>query len=161
MLTKVNTVYLGADHGGYALKEELKKYLTDEKVKFVDLGSFSTESVDYPDIAREVCEKVFDEQGSIGVLLCGTGVGMCMAANKRQGIRAAYCTHEILAKLARSHNDANVLCMGGRVVGPELAKSILEVFLTTPFSKEERHERRLEKIAKMENEAQTNKDDRD
>lgn len=151
-------VYIGSDHAGYNLKEELKKFLTEKKVSFVDLGSFSTESVDYPDIAREVSEKVTEEKGSFGVLACGTGTGMAMAANKSEGIRAANCVNELQARLARMHNDANVICLGGRVIGTELAKSILEAFLNTPFSREERHERRVKKIEKV---AKTPDKDRD
>lgn len=149
MIALKKTLYIGSDHAGFALKEELKKFLTDEGVKFLDLGSFSTESVDYPDIAREVCEKVVDDVGSFGILLCGTGVGMSMAANRREGIRAAFCLNEYLARMGRMHNNANVLCLGGRVIGPELAKSILRVFLETPFSDEPKHERRLAKIEVM------------
>lgn len=149
MIALKKTLYIGSDHAGYALKEELKKFLTDEGVKFLDLGSFSTESVDYPDIAREVCEKVVDDQGALGVLLCGTGTGMCMAANRREGIRAAFCMNEYLARMARMHNNANVVCLGGRVIGPELAKSILRVFLETPFSDEPKHGRRVAKVEAM------------
>lgn len=141
------TVYIGSDHAGYEMKESLKKYMTEKGVKFLDLGSFSSESVDYPDIAREVCEKVVDEKSSLGVLICGTGVGMMMTANKRAGIRAAACTHEQMAKMARLHNDANVLCLGSRIIASELAKQILDVFLETEFEGEDRHKRR---IAKME-----------
>lgn len=142
-----STVYIGSDHAGYNLKEELKKYLNEKGYKYVDLGTFSTDSIDYPDITREVCEKVVEEKNSLGVLICGTGVGMMMAANKRAGIRAAVCTHEIMAKMARLHNDANVLCLGSRLVGTELAKHILDTFLETPFENDDRHKRR---IAKME-----------
>ncbi len=146
METNKEKVVIGSDHAGFALKEELKKYMTEKGIKFLDLGSFSTESVDYPDIAREVCEQVVEEEGTFGVLICGTGIGMSIAANRREGIRAAYCTHELLAKMSRLHNNANVLCMGGRILGIELAKSILDTFLNTNFSNEERHEKRIEKI---------------
>ncbi len=141
------TIYIGSDHAGYEMKESLKKHLTEKGVKFLDLGAFNNDTVDYPDMAREVCEKIVDEKGSLGVLICGTGVGMMMTANKRVGIRAAVCTHELMAKMARLHNDANVLCLGSRIIGSELAKQVLDVFLATEFEDEERHKRR---IAKME-----------
>lgn len=140
------TIYIGSDHAGYPLKEELKKHMTEKGVKFLDLGSFSMEAVDYPDIAREVCEKVVDEPNSFGVLVCGTGLGMAMTANKRKGIRAADCVYELMAKLARAHNDANVLCLGGRLIGNDLAKNILDTFLNTPFEALDRYKRRISKM---------------
>lgn len=140
-------MYIGSDHAGYQLKEVLKEFMTEKGFQFLDLGCFSQDSIDYPDIAREVTEKVVDEKSSVGVLICGTGIGMMMSANKRAGIRAAVCTHELMAKMARLHNDANVLTLGSRITGSELAKHILEVFLTTEFENDERHCRR---IAKME-----------
>jgi len=143
--TKKN-LYIGSDHAGYDLKENLKKHLTAKGVKFVDLGTFSGDAVDYPDIAREVCEKVIEEKDSLGILICGTGIGMMMSANKYKGIRAAVCTHEMMAKMARAHNNANVLCLGSRVIGAELAKHILDVFLATEYEGEERHERRIKKM---------------
>lgn len=139
-------LYIGCDHAGYELKEQIKKYLTEKGRKFLDLGAFSNDSVDYPDIAREVCEKVVDEPGSLGFLICGTGVGMMMTANRRKGIRAAYCFNEYMARMAREHNDANVLCVGSRVMGFELVKSVLDTFLNTPFSDDPRHSRRIAKI---------------
>jgi len=139
-------IYIGSDHAGYELKEILKKYLAEKEFKFLDLGAFSTDSVDYPDIAREVAEKVVEEKNALGVLICGTGIGMMMAANKQPGVRAAVCTHELMAKMARMHNDANVLCLGSRIIGVELAEQILGVFLETVFEAEERHERRIKKM---------------
>ncbi len=141
-------IYIGSDHAGFALKDELKKHMATLQVKFVDLGCFSMEAVDYPDITREVCEKVIEEPRALGVLICGTGIGMMMAANKRAGIRAAACTHELMAKMARLHNDANVLCLGSRVIGSELATHILDTFLTVEFEGEERHKRRIAKMEK-------------
>jgi ribose 5-phosphate isomerase B len=140
------TIYIGSDHAGYQMKDDLKKYMTEKGLKFVDLGCFSVESVDYPDISREVCEKVVEDKNHLGVLVCGTGVGMMMSANKRKGIRAAVCTHELMAKMARLHNDANVLCLGSRLIGIELAKHILDVFLNTKFEEDERHKRRVAKM---------------
>ncbi len=139
-------IYIGSDHAGYDLKEELKKYLDGKGQKYIDLGTFSSDAVDYPDIAREVSEKVLEEKKSLGVLICGTGIGMMMSANKLPGIRAAVCTHELMAKMARAHNNANVLCLGSRIIGIELAKQILDVFLNTEFEAEERHERRIKKM---------------
>lgn len=139
-------VYIGADHAGYEMKEALKKYLTELGYKFLDLGSFSMESVDFPDIAREVCEKVVEDKKSLGVLVCGTGTGMAMSANKRAGIRAAVCINVQMAELARGHNDANVLCIGARITTLESAKEIVKTFLATDFSNEERHVRRIEKM---------------
>jgi len=143
-------IYLGADHGGYRLKEVLQKYIQKElKFESVDLGTFSEESVDYPDYAREVSEKVYENSGTLGILVCGTGLGMCIAANKHVGIRAVSCTNEMLAQFGRAHNNANILCLGQRVIGEELAKAIVKVFLTTLYEGE-RHEVRLQKIAVME-----------
>lgn len=145
-MTPEKIIYIGSDHAGYNLKEQLKKHIADRKLKFVDLGCFSTDSVDYPDIAREVCEKVVDDSNSLGVLICGTGTGVMISANKLRGIRAANCTHEIMAKMARQHNNANVLTMGSRLVAEELAKHIFDVFVDTPFEDEERHVRRIGKM---------------
>ncbi len=148
MPTATRTIYIGSDHAGYEMKEMLKKYMVEKTVKFVDLGTFSNDSTDYPDIAREVCEKVIEEKNAFGVLICGTGVGMMMTANRRPGIRAVSCTHELMAKMARLHNDANVLCLGSRLIGSDLAKHIFDVFMDTEFVADERHVRRIEKIEK-------------
>lgn len=147
---------MGSDHAGYELKELLKKHLTEKGVKFLDLGAFSTDSVDYPDIAREVGEKTVEEKNALGILICGTGIGMMMSANKLAGVRAAVCTHELMAKMARLHNNANVLCLGSRIIAAELATHILDVFLETEYEAEERHERR---IKKMEPPVKENPDD--
>lgn len=138
-------VYIGADHAGYHLKDELKKYLNGDH-DVVDLGTFSEASFDYPDIAREVGEKVLEVPGSLGILICGTGIGVCMAANKLKGIRAADCTSEEMAEMARKHNDANVLTLGARIMEPEQAKKIAQKFLDAKFAGEERHVRRVQKI---------------
>lgn len=140
-------IYIGSDHAGLALKDEIQKYLKSQNHKVVDLGVFAAEPPsDYPDIAHEVAEKVRENDGSCGILVCGTGVGMCMAANKTPGIRAAVCESEKTVEMSRRHNDANVLCMGGRVIQMELAKKLVDIFLKTPFEAEERHIRRVEKI---------------
>ncbi|MFA7686004.1 MAG: ribose 5-phosphate isomerase B [Candidatus Gracilibacteria bacterium] len=147
-------IYIGSDHAGFANKGELKKYLIETGREVTDLGTFTEESVDYPDIAREVGEKVLETPGSLGVLLCGTGIGMSMAANKLHGIRAALCNDESAAEMSKRHNDANVLAMGARTTETELLKKILEKFLVTKFEglepEGERHLRRVEKMTEIE-----------
>lgn len=147
-------VYIGSDHAGFANKNELKKYLVETGREVTDLGCFSEESVDYPDIAREVGEKVLESPGSFGVLLCGTGIGMSMAANKLHGIRAALCNDENAAEMARRHNDANVLTMGARTTETGALKKILEKFLIVKFEGAfpagERHLRRVAKMKEIE-----------
>ena len=141
------SLYIGSDHGGYELKNQLKDYLEGHGNDIVDLGTFSEDSVDYPDIAREVCEKVLENKGSLGVLVCGTGIGMQMTANKLPGIRATVATDENMAEMSRRHNNANVITLGGRTTSLEDACGIMDAFLTTEFEeKEERHVRRVEKI---------------
>ncbi|KKT18744.1 MAG: hypothetical protein UW03_C0032G0008 [Candidatus Peregrinibacteria bacterium GW2011_GWA2_43_8] len=128
------------------MKETLKEWVKGACYELTDLGCFSEEACDYPDIAKEVCEKVKQDRGSRGVLVCGTGIGMSMVANKFPGIRAALCANEFMAQMAREHNDAQIICMGGRVVDDAMAKKMLEIFLKTNFSGEERHVRRVRKI---------------
>lgn len=147
-------IFLGSDHAGVELKRELKDYLTEkfkgkEENFVLDLGVFTNDSTDYPDIAREVCEKVLENKGALGLLICGSGVGMSIAANKRDGIRAVLANNELTARMARQHNDANVLCMGERFTGKELAKSIVDAFLEASFDAEERHVRRVSKIEEV------------
>ncbi len=144
-------IVLGADHGGFTLKEEIKKHLEAIGVEFVDVGSFDGASVDYPDIAKAACEKIISGECDKGLLFCGTGVGISMAANKMKGIRACCCSDAYSAKLTRQHNDANVLCMGGRVVAGGLAEMMVDNFLTTEFEGG-RHQRRIDKITAIENE---------
>ena len=139
---------IGSDHGGYELKEQICDFLEGKNIKFNDLGTYSTDSVDYPDIAKQVCQDVVKSQGK-GILICGTGIGMSMAANKVKGIRAALCANIYDSKMARKHNNANVLCLGGRVIGKELAFHIVEVFLNTQFESG-RHKRRVNKIMEIE-----------
>lgn len=136
---------IAADHGGFELKERLKKFLDARGVPYEDLGTHSEASVDYPDLARSVAEPVGRGESPRGVLVCGTGQGMAMAANRCRGVRAATPFDEATARLVREHNDANVLALGGRVLDPALAERILELFLETPFSGG-RHERRVHKI---------------
>lgn len=143
-------IALGSDHGGFALKEEIRKYLEEKKVAYKDFGCYSTVSCDYPDMAIPPCKAVLSGECICAVLLCGTGIGISMAANKIKGIRAACCSDYFSAKYTRAHNDANVLCMGGRVVGAGLACELVEVFLNTPYEGG-RHALRLEKLSYLEN----------
>ena len=139
-------IYVGSDHAGYEMKNNLKDYLND-KFEVIDLGVFSTASFDYPDIAREVGEKVLEGKNSLGVLICGTGIGMSMAANKLRGIRAASCTSVEMAEMARRHNNANIVTLGARIIELETAKKIVDKFIETDFeSSEERHVRRVQKM---------------
>ncbi len=142
-------IYIGSDHGAFELKEILKEELEILNVNFEDCGCFDKSSVDYPDIAEITCKKVLKDQNSLGILMCGTGIGISISANKINGIRAALCHNEYTAKMARHHNDANVLCMGGRVIGTEVAKEILRTFLKNEFEGD-RHEKRVKKIMDLE-----------
>jgi ribose 5-phosphate isomerase B len=142
-------VIIASDHAGLELRRELVKALQELRVEVDDVGPTSAESVDYPDYARRVSQAVAGGSATRGVLVCGTGMGMAIMANKHPGIRAALCTDEFVARMARAHNDANVLCLGQRVVGAGLARSILEAFLATPFEGG-RHQRRLDKIREAE-----------
>ena len=142
-------IALGSDHGGYALKEEIKKYLTEKEIPFDDFGTDSEESCDYPEYAEKVCRSVLSGESEKGILCCGTGIGMSMAANKIRGIRCALCSDGYSAEMTRRHNDANVLALGGRVVGPGLALEIVEIFLKTPVEGG-RHARRVSKVMALE-----------
>lgn len=139
-------IAIGSDHAGYNLKEELKKHLEEKNVEVEDFGAFSTESCDYPDVAREVAEAVAAGSFEKGVLCCGTGIGVCMTANKVRGIRAARCHDVFSARASRQHNDANVITMGERVVGKGLAVTVLDAWLEADFEGG-RHQRRVDKIA--------------
>lgn len=138
-------ILLGSDHAGYALKTLLKESLTSKGLPVLDVGCQDETSCDYPVFAKELCEAILTGQASRGILVCGTGLGMSMAANRYRGIRAALCTTELHARMSRAHNDSNVLIMGGRVTGPELALSILSEWLNTPFEGA-RHQRRIDLI---------------
>jgi ribose 5-phosphate isomerase B len=143
-------IALGSDHAGFHLKEELKHYLRENGWEVEDCGAFNADPSDYPDIAFLVAEKVAKGEVDRAILVCGTGIGMCMAADKVEGIRCAACTDETTARYARTHNDANILAIGARIVGSELAKNIVDVFLNTPFSGADRHIRRIKKIEDYE-----------
>lgn len=142
-------IAIGSDHGGFELKNILIDFLKDNGYEYKDFGCFDTNSVDYPDIAGLVCDEVVRIDGNLGILVCGTGIGMNMCANKHKGIRAAQCSDTFSAKMTRQHNNANVLTLGGRVVGPELAKEILNEFLTNEFLGG-RHEIRVNKMMALE-----------
>ncbi|GFZ31591.1 ribose 5-phosphate isomerase B [Clostridium zeae] len=142
-------IALGCDHGGYRLKEIIKNYLDKNKIQYKDFGSFSEESVDYPEIAINVSEEVAKGNYDKGILCCGTGVGVSIASNKVKGIRAALVGDCFTAKATREHNDSNVLCLGGRVIGEELALMIVDTWLRTEFIGKH-HTKRLEQIAKYE-----------
>lgn len=141
-------IYVGCDHGGYQLKLELMKYLEQNGFEYEDLGC-NGEPVDYPDIAEKVCKKVIADKNSKGILVCGTGIGISMAANKIKGIRAALCADWYSAKYTRLHNNANVICMGGRTTGAGSAVEMLDIFLHTEFEGG-RHAVRVDKITKLE-----------
>jgi ribose 5-phosphate isomerase B len=142
-------IVLAADHGGFHLKEEVKKYLEAKGVEIVDVGTFTPESVDYPDMAVKGCEKILSGESERGIFFCGTGVGISIAANKIKGIRACCCSDHFSAKYTRLHNDSNVLCMGGRVVGPGIACELADLFIETEFEGG-RHARRVDKIMAIE-----------
>jgi ribose 5-phosphate isomerase B len=143
-------IALGSDHGGYQLKENLKEYLKELKVEYIDFGCENEKSIDYPDIGFKVAIEVRSGKYNRGILICGTGIGMSVVANKVRGIRAALCDNEFTARCAREHNDANILVLGGRVICSELAKEIVKVWLNTKFSHEEKHINRLNKIKQEE-----------
>ena len=142
-------IALGSDHGGFALKEEIKAYLAKQGIEVRDFGSFSPQAVDYADIAYPLAKAVAAGECENGILCCGTGIGISIAANKVKGIRAACCSDCFSAKLTRQHNDANILCMGGRVVGAGLALMMTDLFLNTEFEGG-RHQTRIDKIAEIE-----------
>jgi len=144
-------IYIGSDHAGYNLKEELKKYLVELGVDFEDVGAkILNPQDDYPDFAKAAAEKVVKNFGSRGIVVCGTGLGSCVAANKVKGARAVSAWNEEAAKQSREHLDANILCFGARLQTIKETKKILRAWMQTEFSGEERHKRRLEKIREME-----------
>lgn len=139
-------IAIGSDHGGYELKQEIIRMLDDKKMPYKDFGCYSMESVDYPVYAKLVCEAILSGECDKGILICGTGIGISIAANKIKGIRAALCSDCYTAGVTREHNDTNVLCLGGRVLGVEVAKKIAETFLSTDFSNEQRHINRIKQL---------------
>lgn len=137
--------YIANDHAGVNVKSFIISYLKNQNCEIIDLGTNSNERVDYTDFAHLLSKKILDDKGSFGILICGTGIGMSLTANKHKGIRAALCHDSYTAKMARAHNDANVLCIGERVVGLGVIESILEAWINEPFESG-RHEERVKKI---------------
>ncbi len=140
---------IGSDHGGYRLKESIKAYLDEKNIAYIDYGVNDEESVDYPDYGEKVARAVVAKEVDRGIVVCGTGIGISIAANKVKGARCALCSNEFEARMARAHNDANLLALGGRVIGEELANAIVEEYLNGEFESG-RHERRVNKIMEIE-----------
>jgi ribose 5-phosphate isomerase B len=143
-------IAIASDHGGYELKEDLKGHLLSRGFEIVDMGAGKDESVDYPDFGALVAEAVSKNEFERGILLCGTGIGMSIVANKFKGVRAALVSDVFSARMAKEHNNANVIVVGGRVTGKELARAVVDAWLDTEYRADERHRRRLEKIAAIE-----------
>ena len=142
-------IALGADHGGFELKEAIRAYLDENGIEYQDFGTYTTDSVDYAPFAAKVAHAVAEGKAEKGILCCGTGIGISIAANKVKGIRAAVCSNAFCAEMTRRHNDANILCMGGRVIGTEEAVAFTQIFLNTPFEGG-RHAKRIAQIAEIE-----------
>ncbi|OJU10888.1 MAG: ribose 5-phosphate isomerase B [Clostridiales bacterium 43-6] len=142
-------IALGCDHGGFALMEAVIKHLEQRGIEYKNFGVYECKSVDYPDIALPVAEMVASGQAEKGILICGTGIGMSIAANKVTGIRASVCGEEFSTKFTRLHNDSNILCLGARVTGEGLALSLVDLYIDTPFEGD-RHTARVEKITEIE-----------
>lgn len=143
-------IAIGSDGAGYELKKVIIAWLKENNMPYEDFGCMNGESCDYPLVAKEVCEKIVNGSADRGILVCGTGIGISMAANKIKGIRAAVCTDTYMAKYTRLHNDANVICLGGRVIGPGVAVEIVDTFFGTGFEGG-RHQRRVDQITDIEN----------
>ena len=143
-------IAVGSDHAGFELKCEILRHLANSGVEYKDYGTYSTESVDYPTYALKVCNAVVNGEAETGILVCGTGIGVSIAANKVKGIRAALCSNEFSTEFTRRHNDANVMCLGGRVTATEDALKYVDIFLNTPFEGG-KHKRRIDMIADIEN----------
>ena len=143
-------IAMANDHGAYSYKLEIKKMLEQEGYTVIDCGTNSEESVDYPDYAKACAEKVLSKEADLGIVLCGTGIGISIAANKIKGIRCGLCTNTTMARLTREHNDAYILALGQRKSGIETCKDIVHNFIKTPFSNGERHKQRIEKISELE-----------
>jgi len=141
-------IALGADHAGYVLKEAIKEFLSQKNIEYKDFGTFKLDSCDYPEFSYKVSTAVAQNEADLGILVCGTGIGMCITANKIKGIRAALVYNEETAKLSRLHNNANVLCLGGRMLKEDEAVRIVDIWLNTSFEGG-RHENRLNLITKL------------
>ncbi|MFR1477013.1 MAG: ribose 5-phosphate isomerase B [Hydrogeniiclostridium mannosilyticum] len=143
-------IALGCDHGGLALKNAVKQYLEENQIPYRDFGTMTEDSIDYAPVAVQVARSVAGGESEKGILCCGTGIGMSIAANKVKGIRASVCTDAFCAEMTRRHNNSNILCMGGRVITPEQAVELTRIYLATPFDGG-RHVRRVNQIAEIEN----------
>jgi ribose 5-phosphate isomerase B len=139
-------IAIGSDHGGYDLKQEIIKHLKARKLEYKDFGTHTNDSCDYPVYGKEVAKSILKGESDKGILICGTGIGISITANRMKGIRAALCHDCFSAEATRLHNNANILALGGRVVGPGLAVKIVDTFLDTPYSEDERHNRRIHLI---------------
>ena len=142
-------IAIGSDHGGFALKQEIMKHLEERKLEYIDFGTYSSDSCDYPQYGAAVGRAVADGSCERGILICGTGIGISISANKIHGVRAALCGDCFSAEMTRRHNDANIVALGARVVGPGLALKIVDTFLDTPFEGG-RHARRIEQMMALE-----------
>lgn len=147
---KMNKIVIGCDHGGLELKNEIIKHLAKREIECCDVGTYTSDSCNYPDYARALCAKIQSGEFERGILVCGTGIGMSMAANKHRGIRAACCSDTFSARMTRMHNNANVLCLGGRVVGAGLACDMVDLFVDTEYEGG-RHDLRIAMLADIEN----------
>ena len=143
-------IAIGCDHGGFEIKNELVSHLSKRNIECEDFGIYELAPIDYPDMAKVVAEAVLSGKCDRGILVCGTGIGMSIAANKIKGIRAAVCSDHFSVKYTRLHNDSNILCLGGRVIGPGTACELADLFIDTDFSHGERHQNRINKIAELE-----------
>lgn len=139
-------IAIGSDHGGYDLKQRVIQYLEEKQISYQDMGCDSKASVDYPIYGKAVAQAVADGSCEKGIVICTTGIGISIAANKVPGVRCALCSDTLSAKMTRLHNDANVLALGGGMLGDNLALDIVETFLNTPFSEEEKHQRRVDML---------------
>ncbi len=143
-------IAIGCDHGGINIKNAVINYMKENGIAYTDYGCYTTDSVDYPVYAYQVAKAVADSEAELGIICCGTGIGVSMAANKVKGIRAAVCSDEFCAEMTRRHNNANIMCMGGRVIDEEKAVKLADIFLNTPFEGG-RHENRVDMITAIEN----------
>ncbi len=144
-------IAVGCDHGGFELKLAVLKYLEEKGIEYKDFGTYSADSVDYPVFAEKTANAVVSGECELGLLFCGTGIGISMAANKVKGVRAACCSDKFSVEMTRLHNNANILCLGGRVVSNEEGVELVDIFLKTPFSGDERHQKRIDMVMAIEN----------
>lgn len=151
-------IVLACDHGGFQLKEAVKEHLIKNGYSIADIGAYSTDSVDYPDFGKKAAEMVALNEADRGIIICGTGIGISIAANKVKGIRCALCTNEFMAKMSRMHNNANMLALGERVLGKGVAMDIVDIWLSTEFEGG-RHENRVNKLMDIEKTEKTDKDE--